>query len=158
MSLPAGVTWYFPLMVWILVFFKLNGLRNSKIVLVQNSWNCCLYLFVYCFFNWRLLVDNFYFPSWPIYLSGVLFFRRIRRVCKGSEREKKKTLFSSFPTSTPLHLPSINAPWFTPYRILFAPQQKPYQIGLLFTHKSCDFCDGAKLRRADLDSEASQIV
>ena len=23
-----------------------NGLRNSKVVLVQNSWNCSLYLFV----------------------------------------------------------------------------------------------------------------
>ena len=50
---------------------------------------------------------------------------------------KRKKLFSSFPTSNPLHLSSINAPWFTPYRILFAPQQKPYQIRLLFTHKNC---------------------
>ena len=109
--------------------YLLNGLRNSKVVLVQNSWNCCLHLFVCCFFNWRLLADNFYYPSWRICLSGVLFLRRIRQVCERSEREKKKTQFSSFPTSTSLHSPSINAPRLTLYRIAFALPRKPYQIG-----------------------------
>ena len=37
---------------------------------------------------------------------------------------KRKKLFSSFPTSNPLHLSSMNARWVTPYRILFARQQK----------------------------------
>ena len=56
------------------------------------------YLFVCFFFNLRLLLDNSYFPSQRVCLSRILFFRRIRRVCERSEREKKKTLFSSFPT------------------------------------------------------------
>ena len=45
------------------------------------------------------------------------------------------------------------------YRITFAPAQKPYHIGLLFTHKwfRRDFCYGGKLRRADLYSWESHI-
>ena len=34
---------------------------------------------------------------------------------EASARKRKKTLFSSFPTSTPLHSPSINAPRLTLY-------------------------------------------
>ena len=43
---------------------------------------------------------------------------------------------------------------FTLYRIAFPSVPKPYREGLLFTHENGDFganfCDGAKLRRADL--------
>ena len=50
---------------------------------------------------------------------------------------------------------------FTLYRIAFAPARKPYRIRLLFTHENGDFganfCNGANLRRADLDSGASHI-
>ena len=47
---------------------------------------------------------------------------------------------------------------FIPYRIVvFAPARKSYRIGLLFTHKNGDFCDGAKLRCADLLRGESHI-
>ena len=42
---------------------------------------------------------------------------------------------------------------FTIFRKAFAPPWKPYRIGLLFTH-----CDGAKLRRDDLESVVSQYI
>ena len=32
----------------------------------------------------------------------------------------------------------------------FSPARKSYRIWLLFTYKNGDFCNGAKLRRADL--------
>ena len=53
----------------------------------------------------------------------------------------------------------VAKPMFTlhVYQIAFAPARKPYQIGLLFTHKNSDFCNEAKLRRAVLDSGASHI-
>ena len=43
-----------------------------------------------------------------------------------------------------------------------AAKRKPYQIGLLLTHKSCklwgrEYYDGSKLSRADLESGASHI-
>ena len=35
---------------------------------------------------------------------------------------------------------------------MMTPPRKSDRIGLPFTQKNSDFCDGAKLRRADLDS------
>ena len=48
---------------------------------------------------------------------------------------------------------------FTRYRIAFAHARKSYRIGLLFTHKNgdYDFCNRAKLCRADLQTGESHI-
>ena len=35
---------------------------------------------------------------------------------------------------------------------MMTPPRKSDRIGFLFTQKNSDFCDGAKLRRANLDS------
>ena len=56
-----------------------------------------------------------------------------------------------------------NRRWVSLLSILdsFRAGTKPYGIGLLFTHKNGDFrrdfCNGARLCRADLESEASHI-
>ena len=60
------------------------------------------------------------------------------------------------------HQFSIFEAMFTPYQIAPSQARKPHRIDLLFRHKSGDFGaisveNRAKLRRADLESGASQI-
>ena len=96
-------------------------------------------LFVGSLIAWRVLADNFYFPSWRICPSGVLFFRRIRRVCERSESEKKKKTIFFFPHLQPLTLVLNKCPvgHTIPDTFCAATKIKPYQIRPLFTHKSC---------------------
>ena len=44
---------------------------------------------------------------------------------------------------------------FTLCQIAFVPAQKPYQLGLQFSHESAYFCNGAQLHYANLLSEGS---
>ena len=46
---------------------------------------------------------------------------------------------------------------FTLCQIAFVPAQKPYQLGLQFSHESAYFCNGAQLHYTSLLSEGSHI-